>query len=43
MGGYVINKYMNLKVRYFMVDQIIPYGEFGETGNRIRLDLDVGF
>lgn len=43
MGGYVINKYMKLKVRYFMVDQIISYGEFGETGNRIRLDLDVGF
>ncbi len=43
MGAYVINKYMKLKVRYFMVDQIIPYGEFGETGNRIRLDLDVGF
>lgn len=43
MGGYVINKYMKLKVRYFIVDQIIPYGEFSETGNRIRLDLDVGF
>jgi len=43
MGGYVINKHMKLKVRYFIVDQIIPYGLSGETGNRIRFDLDVGF
>ncbi len=42
-AGYVINKKFKLKLRYFIVDQIIPYGIAIETGNRIRLDLDIGF
>ena len=41
--GYVINKNFRLKLRYFVVDQIIPYGIANETGNRVRLDLDIGF
>ncbi|MCK4561631.1 MAG: putative porin [Flavobacteriaceae bacterium] len=42
-AGYVINKNFKLKMRYFIVDQIIPYGTTTETGNRIRFDLDIGF
>jgi hypothetical protein len=41
--GYRINKNMTLKMRYFRVNQLIPYGEYLENGNRIRLDLDIGF
>jgi len=42
-AGYVISKKFKLKIRYFIVDQIIPYGITKENGNRIRLDLDIGF
>jgi putative porin len=42
-AGYVINKKFKINMRYFIVDQIIPYGIAKETGNRIRLDLDIGF
>ena len=42
-AGYRINKSMTLKMRYFIVNQLIPYGEYLENGNRIRLDLDIGF
>jgi len=34
---------MRLKMRYFIVNQLIPYGESLENGDRIRLDLDIGF
>ncbi len=43
MAGYRINKSLKLKMRYFMVDQIVPYGITKENGDRIRLDLDIGF
>lgn len=43
MLGYVIAKNLRVNTRYFMVDQIIPYGSTRETGSRIRVDLDVGF
>ena len=43
MAGYVINKNFKLNVRYFLVEQLIPYGVALETGSRIRLDLDIGF
>ena len=42
-AGYVINKTFKLNVRYFLVEQLIPYGVASETGSRIRLDLDIGF
>ena len=42
-AAYLIRKNFRLKVRYFMVDQLIPLGASKETGNRIRLDLDIGF
>ena len=43
MAGYRISKRFRLKMRYFTVDQIIPYGVAFENGNRIRLDLDITF
>lgn len=42
-AAYLIRKNFRLKVRYFMVDQLIPFGVSKENGNRIRLDLDIGF
>jgi hypothetical protein len=42
-AGYKVGKKFTLILRYFMVDQIIPHGDFSETGNRIRLDLNIGF
>lgn len=41
--GYLVTKNMKLKLRYFMVEQLIPYGIAKENGNRIRLDFDVWF
>ena len=41
--AYLIRKNFRLKVRYFIVEQLIPYGVSKETGQRIRLDLDIGF
>jgi len=42
-AAYLIRKNFRLKVRCFMVEQLIPFGISKETGNRIRLDLDIGF
>ncbi len=42
-AAYLIRKNFRLKVRFFMVDQLIPLGVSKENGNRIRLDLDIGF
>jgi hypothetical protein len=43
LAGYVIGKNFKINVRYFLVEQLIPYGIALETGSRIRLDLDIGF
>jgi len=40
MTGYRISKLLQVKVRYFKVEQLIPYGPSLENGDRIRLDLD---
>lgn len=42
-AAYLIRKNFLLKMRFFMVDQLVPLGVSKETGNRIRLDLDIGF
>lgn len=42
-ASYLIRKNFRMKIRYFIVEQLIPYGAYKETGNRIRLDLDIGF
>lgn len=43
VASYLLDKNMKLTLKYYNVDQLIPYGVSKETGNRIRLDLDVKF
>lgn len=43
MTGYRISKMLQIKVRYFTVEQLIPYGPSLENGNRIRFDIDFKF
>jgi hypothetical protein len=43
MAGYALAENMNLNVRFFTVEQIVPYGIAKENGNRIRLDFNIGF
>ncbi len=43
MGGYAIDENMNLKIRCFVVDQLVPLGIEKETGNRIRFDFNIKF
>ena len=40
VAAYKISKRFQLKMRYFKVEQLLPYGPALETGDRIRLDLD---
>lgn len=42
-SGYAIDSNINLKIRYFIVEEIIPLGTEKETGNRIRLDFNINF
>lgn len=41
--AYKLNKSMNLVMKYYLVEQLVPYGNALENGNRIRFDLDVRF
>ena len=41
--GYMIGDHIKVNSRYFLVEQLIPYGPFTETGQRIRFDVDIGF
>ncbi|HLT49592.1 putative porin [Aequorivita nionensis] len=43
MAGYTLAENMDLRVRFFTVEQIVPYGIAKENGNRIRLDFNIGF
>ena len=43
MAGYALDKNMNIKIRYFVVNQIKPLHIVKETGSRIRLDFNIGF
>lgn len=43
VGGFKVDKKVSLKMKYYLIEQIIPYGIAKETGSRIRLDLDVKF
>ena len=43
MAGYALAENMDLRVRFFTVEQIVPYGIAKENGNRIRLDFNIGF
>lgn len=43
MGGYAIDKNINIKLRCFFVDQLVSFGANKETGNRIRVDFNIRF
>lgn len=43
VAGYMIDEKVSLKMKYYIVDQLTPYGTSTETGDRVRLDLDVRF
>ena len=43
VAGFKLSKKVNIKMKYYFVEQLIPYGTSKETGNRIRLDLDFKF
>jgi len=43
MVGYTFSKKLRINSRYFIVEQLIAFGTFKKTGNRIRLDIDIGF
>jgi len=40
IAAYKISKRFQLKMRYFKVEQLLPYGSYLETGDRVRLDLN---
>jgi len=39
--AYAITEKINLVAKYYMVDQLIPFGTTRENGQRIRFDIDV--
>lgn len=41
--GYAFDKKFNLILRAYFVEELIKTGAFLEDGNRIRLDLNIGF
>ena len=43
VGGYMIEDKLSLKAKYYLIDQLISYGSFKETGSRIRFDIDIKF
>jgi len=42
-AGYTIRKNFILKLNYYKVEQLVATGSSRETGDRIRLDLDIKF
>lgn len=43
VSAYKLNKNMTLKMKFYLVDQLVAYGNYKENGNRIRFDFDVKF
>ncbi len=41
--GYAFKEKFNLILRTYFVEQLVKVGDFKENGNRIRLDLNIGF
>lgn len=39
--GYSVSKKINLVLKYYFVEQLIPYGVAKENGQRVRLDFNV--
>ncbi|MFK8038541.1 MAG: putative porin [Crocinitomicaceae bacterium] len=43
VGGIKLNQKINLKAKYYFVEQLLPFGTTKETGNRFRFDIDIKF
>ena len=43
VAGYNLEKNLSLKIKYYLVEELINLGTTKETGNRVRLDLDINF
>ncbi len=43
LAGYAFDKKLTINMRYFIVQQLVPFGLSKETGSRVRLDVDIGF
>jgi hypothetical protein len=43
VAGYLVDNNISLKLKYYGLAQIVPYGIAKETANRVMLDLDVSF
>ena len=43
MAAYAITSRMDVEVRAFFVDQLVPLGAFKETNSRIRFDYNIRF
>lgn len=41
VASYLLKKNMKLTLKYYKVEQLVPYGLIKENGDRIRLDLDI--
>ena len=41
--GWQITPFLNAVARFYQVDQLVPYGEYSETGTRFRIDLNAKF
>ena len=43
MTAYALANNMDVQIRFFKVNQIVPLGDFKENGNRIRFDVNIAF
>jgi len=43
LAGYAFGNKFAINMRYFIVEQLVPFGISKETGSRVRLDVDIGF
>ena len=43
VAKYMITKKIKLTGKYYLVEQLVPFGITEETGSRFRLDLDIKF
>ncbi|MFV9551115.1 putative porin [Algibacter sp. PT7-4] len=41
VANYLLEKNIKLTLKYYKVKQILPFGVSNETGDRLRLDLDI--
>jgi hypothetical protein len=39
--GYMLADKLSLRTKFYLVEQIVPYGMAKETNSRIRFDLDI--